>query len=187
MDMKPAINALLLILFVVAPTLGLQQKAPESLTRYSPENCRLSLELPIQSAPSIIKTPIPETMKGYILYINSSFVTVGDMEIIYTHMSTTESMQPKSFAMGMINSMVRSPGVTDHQFTTEPSTDAQAPIKGTMKLNDVDLEVNALVLSKEKHVWSVACVYKKSDKKAREMGQHVLASIRLDGAPCPEK
>jgi hypothetical protein len=185
--MKPTITALILVLFVITPAIGLQQKGQEPLTRYSPENCGMSLELPVQSAPSITKTPIPESLQGKILYTNSSFIQVGGMQIVYAHMSAIEYLQPKTVAQGTIHGMVRTSGITDYQFITEPSTDTQAPLKGTMKMSDVEMEINGLIFSKEKHNWSVFCVYKKSDRQSQESAQRILASIKLDGAPCSEK
>jgi hypothetical protein len=181
---------LLLICSSIASTSAHQQKSQESLTRYSPENCGLSLELPIQSAPEIIKLPVPKSMQAKIIYANFSFIQVGEMHIYYVHMSAIEYLPPKSVAEGTIDGMIPTRdlrGMVDIPLITEPSTDTQAPLKGTFKMNDVHMEINALILSKEKHTWHVTCVYKKSDKKAQEMGQRILASIRLDGSPCPEK
>lgn len=106
------------------------------------------------------------------------------------HMSAIEYLPPKSVAEGTIDGMIRTSDLRDLldvPLITEPSTDTQAPLKGTFKMSDVEMEINGLILSKEKHTWNVTCVYKKSDTKAREVGQRVLASIRLDGAPCADK
>jgi hypothetical protein len=185
--MKATIITLILVLLAVAPVMGLQHKSQESLTRYSPENCGLSLELPIQTVPSIRKAPIPENLKGKVHYSISSFIQMGEIQIIYSHISAIEYLNPKSVAQGTIHGMVRTSSIIDYQFVTEPSTNAQAPLKGTFKLNDVEMEINGLTLSKEKHNWSVMCFYKKSDKQAQELGQRILASIKLDGAACSEK
>ena len=183
--MKRILTSLILILAAVT-LLSFRASAQGELSRYSPEKCGLSLELPVQPAP-VIKTPIPKNLKGKILYRNMSTTQAGDVAVVYSHMSAIEYLQPKSVAQGAINGIVSNSGKLDYQITTEPSTDTQAPLKGTFKVNNVEMEINGLVLSKEKNTWSVVCLYKASDRKAQELAQRILASIKLDGVPCPEK
>jgi hypothetical protein len=185
--MKPTIPVLIFILFVITPAIGFQQKAQEPLTRYSPEKCGMSLELPVQYAPSVVRALIPENLQGKIFYTTLSITQTGDMAIVYSHMSAIEHLRPKSVAQGTIDGFTNSAGISDLKYTTEPSTDLQAPIKGTFTLNNIAMEINGIVFSKEKHTWCDVCVYKQSSKTAQAISQRILASIKLDGSPCPEK
>jgi hypothetical protein len=184
--MKTAITALL-VLLVVAPALGFQQKSSESLTRISPENCGLSLELPTQSAPSVRQFPIPEDLRGKIFYAKYSLVQDSKIIVLVAHLSAIEFLKPKGVAEGTVHGLINRVGLSDLHYSTEPSNDSQAALKGTYTENNTAVELNGIILSKEKHTWSVVCIYKQSNKEAQELGQRVLASISLNGSPCPEK
>jgi hypothetical protein len=184
--MKPTIPALLLILFAIAPAVGFQQKAQEPLTRYAPENCGLSLELPSQPEHSPTPTQVIQARPG-VRYLNVFVSGTSNIVIFITHTAATSFQSPKSVADGIRKDIFNTPGVSDLAYSTEPATDMKAPIKGTYRQNNGIGEINGVALSQGNQSWLVVTLYVQSDKAAQALGQQVLDSIRMNGAPCPEK
>jgi hypothetical protein len=184
--MKLTITTLILVLFAITPAIGFQQQPQEPLTRYSPENCGMSLELP--SKPEHSKTPsqVIQARPG-VNYLNVFVSGTSNIVIFITHTAATNFQSPKSMAEDFRKDIFNTPGVSDLTYVTEPATDMKAPIKGTYRQNNGIGEINGVALSQGKQTWLVVSLYIQSDKEAETIGQRILASIKLDGAPCPEK
>jgi hypothetical protein len=182
--MKPTIIALILVLFAVISVFGGQQKSQESLTRISPDKCGLSLELPGQ--PESTNPPVPEEMRSRIYYMTLHISAGNGFIVVMNHASASIEMPAKSIAEGVIKGLITSPGVSDLQYNTEPSTNTKAPLKGSYKQNNVVLEINGIALSQKTHSWGVVIVYKQTDKISQALAQRILDSIKIDGIPCAD-
>jgi hypothetical protein len=181
--MKQAISILIISLFLLASAIG-QQKSQESLTRYSPEKCGLSLELPSQ--PESMNAPVPEEMRNMIYYMTMHISMSNGLVVVMNHASASTEMPAKSIAEGVVKGIIKSAGVSDLQYKTEPSTNTKAPLKGSYKQQNVVLEINGIALSQKTHSWGVVMVYKQTDKAAQALAQRILDSIKIDGVPCSD-
>jgi hypothetical protein len=182
--MKPIIITLLLVLLAVAPASGFQQKTQESLTRISPEKCGLSLELPSQ--PESMNAPVPEEMRSLIYYMTMHMSVSNGVVVVMNHASASVEMPAKSLAEGVVKGIIKSAGVSDLQYTTEPSTNTKAPVKGTYKQHNIILEINGIALTQKTHSGVVVLVYKQTDKTAQALGKRILDSVKIDGTSCAD-
>lgn len=96
-------------------------------------------------------------------------------------------MPAKSLAEGVIKGIINKPDVSDLTYSTEPSTESKAPIKGTYRQSDVHLEMRGIALGQGKQAWVVVVLYKQGSPGGQAAADRTLSSITLEGSPCPER
>lgn len=186
--MKTLTFPLILLLGTAVLASGLQHQTsqPQTWKRYAPDGCGLSLELPNQPKPQDL--PPPAEAQQYV-YQMKHFLAIGeDVIVVVSHVSAKAHMPPKSLAEGVIKGIVNNPAVSDLSYSTEPSTESKATIKGKYKHSGVDIEFIGTANSEGKQVWIIAALYKQANQAiANPLAERVLASIKMEGPPCPDQ
>ncbi|HKQ08299.1 MAG TPA: hypothetical protein VJ464_24455 [Blastocatellia bacterium] len=185
--MKKLTLALLAVMWIAAAATGYQKPPAQSgeSKRYSPEGCGLSLELGAQ--PQKMDLPLPEDVSRNIYYLHGYSSIGKGFGVLITHVSAPTLLNPKILAEGVVKGIIINAQITDFSYSTEPSTETQAPLKGSYKQNGVALEFNGIALSQGKQAWVVATIYKQADKASQSMSERVLSSVKVGGPPCPEQ
>ncbi len=165
-----------------------EKKAPNQAvnwTRYIPEKCGLSLELPGEPVP--VQSSVPENARQRLHYANVYQYDGSEVVAVVLHMSGLEPLSAKGIAEGFVKGIMQNTAVSDLSYSTEPITGSRAPLKGSYKEGGIVFQMTGVAISQGKQGWLVVSVHRQASQAAQATTGRILSSIKTDGTPCADR
>ena len=162
--------------------------APGVMSRYRPEHCGLSIELP--AAPVDSEMPLSPGV-GQNFESVKYHASVGDgYAIVVAHYreSGQDSLESHfdEFVEGVFQGFSADPSHSNVKYTLLNKTSNRASFRGGYDLKAAHSSFEGFAQVKGHHAWIVIAIYPAANAGAVQPVKSILRSASFDGEPCPD-
>ena len=162
--------------------------APGMMSRYSPESCGLSIELP--AAPVDSEMPLPPAAgqnPGSVKY----HASVGDgYVIVVAHYRESGPVSLEGhfdvFVKGLFQGFSSDSNASNVKYTLQNKSANRASFRGGYDLKAGHASFEGFAQLKGHHAWIVIAIYPAANAGAVQPVRNILRSANFDGEPCPD-
>jgi hypothetical protein len=163
--------------------------APGMMSRYRPELCGLSIELP--SAPVDSEMPLSPGEAGRLRGSVKYHASVGDGYVIaVAHYRDSRQVSLEGhfdeFVKGLFQGFSSDPSASNVKYTLLNKSSNRASFRGGYDLKEGHASFEGFTQVKGTHAWVVIAIYPAANAGAVEPVRNILRSATFDGEACPD-